>query len=664
MKFILFAFCFFLQSVVLAQKKGQSLIDSVVGILPSLKNDSNKVKALSKIGETYMSVDPAKGISFVRTGLSLSENLQYQRGLSRMNNLLGLLIGDTGNNRLSRFYFNKSYEVNLKIGFPFGMISNLNNIGRSYQRESDFSSALDYFLKALAIAQDIKSNEQIALVGTNLTSSYFSQQNYAQALQYAEMTLKYAELAHSQNNIGKALLEIGNIKHNMGDTISARLFMNRAYGVYEKMGNPLEMAQVLVEKATLEYPDYQKAFAQMLVAQQILDSVGPSSIYAIGNLSNMGSACFELSKLRRGQEKSDYLNKAEFYLRKGILICRATENVEYLAAMTRTMSDLEAEKGNFKSALENFKNYDAINDSLFSQDKKNQLASLESKHQMDVKDKEIEIGKIELDSQRRTLLASLIGLLLLGIIGSLLIWQNRNRRKINTTLMGLNHQLDEANKVKLKFFGILSHDLRSPISNLVNYLYLLKNEPGKMSPEENQEGQQQIRQSAEQLLQTMEAMLLWSKEQMENYRPEIRIIPVSVFFDYIRKFFESLSTVNMTFSDPGKLEISADENYLKVIMQNLTSNAVKAIERKSDGLISWEARQNGKQIILSITDNGSGIKSEKMEQLYTGKTGTNAITGFGFHIIRDLAKAIQFSITVESVSGTGTTIAITNSPLL
>ena len=50
--------------------------------------------------------------------------------------------------------------------------------------------------------------------------------------------------------------------------------------------------------------------------------------------------------------------------------------------------------------------------------------------------------------------------------------------------MVLNNQLDEANKVKAKFFGILSHDLRSPVANLIHFLHLQKNDPDLLGKEQ------------------------------------------------------------------------------------------------------------------------------------------------------------------------------------
>jgi signal transduction histidine kinase len=309
----------------------------------------------------------------------------------------------------------------------------------------------------------------------------------------------------------------------------------------------------------------------------------------------------------------------------------------------------------------------AMKDSLFGQEKlrQYQLFTLKQQQQqhkqnLDIKNKEIAISKLEVVSQRKTQIGLFFGLTLLGIIGGLLFWQNRMRKKSNTTLMVLNNQLDEANKVKAKFFGILSHDLRSPITSLINFLYLLKNEPEMISANERSSYQHQIGQSTEELLQTMETMLIWSKEQMDNFEPEIRILPVRDLFNYLQKFFAQTSQAQISFSDPEAMEVSADENYLKVIMQNLTSNAIKALRNNPAGTITWKARKVGIKTILSITDNGPGINAEQIKALYHEESVVNAKTGFGFHLIRDLAKAIKYHITIESKPGLGTTFVLSS----
>ncbi len=121
---------------------------------------------------------------------------------------------------------------------------------------------------------------------------------------------------------------------------------------------------------------------------------------------------------------------------------------------------------------------------------------------------------------------------------------------------------------------------------------------------------QQIGQSTEELLEMMETMLLWSKEQMDHFQPDIKRVPVLAAIRSSSEILwaavvEQAGQVQIRFADPAKLEVSADENYLKVIMQNLCSNAIKALRDNPNGLIEWKAWKEGQTVCLSITDNNN-----------------------------------------------------------
>src|ERR1700761_935408 len=89
-------------------------------------------------------------------------------------------------------------------------------------------------------------------------------------------------------------------------------------------------------------------------------------------------------------------------------------------------------------------------------------------------------------------------------------------------------------------------------------------------------------------------------------------------------------------------------------MQNLTSNALKALKDRPDATIEWTARKEGNNMVLSIADNGPGIGSEQAKALSEESVTENARDGFGLHIIRDLAKAIRCKVDVRTEPGKGT----------
>jgi len=155
-------------------------------------------------------------------------------------------------------------------------------------------------------------------------------------------------------------------------------------------------------------------------------------------------------------------------------------------------------------------------------------------------------------------------------------------------------------------------------------------------------------------------MLLWSKEQMENFKPNIKMIAVADLFNYIQQFFGQTGNVSIGFDYPQEMMIPADENYLRTIMQNLTSNAIRALKNTPKATIEWKAKAEGNKIVLSISDNGPGITPARVKTLFDETVVSNEKTGFGLHLIRDLAKAIKYKIAVQSEEGKGTTFTLSN----
>jgi signal transduction histidine kinase len=656
MRVILGVLAMALMLPVFAQKKGSELLDSFRQVLPSAKEDSNKVKLLMSITQLYVSINPKEGFRYAEDGIRLSEKLSWKRGIANLNNSLGLLTGDTGNNAGARNYFEKSFSINKELDAKPFMIANMNNIGRSYQRETNFIKASEYYFRAMAIAEESGNDEQAALVGTNLTALFLTQQDYKKAASYAAITIKKAEAAHALIHEAKGYELMGIINQQANDTITARKNFEIALSIDEKLGNKLAAVSVLTNMGTLD-PDPAKQITVFLKVQQILDEIAPASQNCILNLANLGLNYYDLGRSKSGHERKSDFDKSDGYLKRANALCITTNNPEYKADIMQVLSNLHAAKGNYKAALEDFKTFTSINDSIYSQENKNKIASLESQRAIDLKNREIENKELQLGNQQKKmwLLVSVIAFLI--SIGVLIFRQSLLRKKTNTVLLKLNNELDEANKVKAKFFGILSHDLRSPVANLINFLQLQKRKPGIMSEEQISDRESKITHSAKILLDTMDAMLLWSKGQMEHFKPSVTNVAVDDLFDYLKRFFADTPQVLFAFSNDGNLFVQTDKNYLQAIILNLTANAVKALANTQQPAITWKAWREDNNVFLTITDNGPGAGEGQLKALYDDTIGSGK-NGLGLHIIRDLAKAIGCSIQLLPQAARGTSFVI------
>ena len=250
------------------------------------------------------------------------------------------------------------------------------------------------------------------------------------------------------------------------------------------------------------------------------------------------------------------------------------------------------------------------------------------------------------------------GMFLLTVIGVMLLYQNQSRKKSNEALLALNEELTKANQMKNRLFSILNHDLRSPLSSILNFLYLRKEAANEIDQAIMKRVEEQIESSVKNLLTTMEDMLLWSKSMMENFNPVFQILPIEDVFSDLRSLYNHIEFIKISFNNPDKLTIYSDENYLKTIMRNLTTNAVNVLQNTKEAEIVWSAIQDNGNLILSIQDNGPGAELDKFNALFDNKFDIGIKSGLGLHIVRDMATAIRCKLEVDSEIGKGTTIYI------
>jgi len=635
-----------------AQRQGQALIDSMEHALDGHPDDTAKVRLFVQLTRAWDGVNPRKGFPFAERGMQLAQKLSWQQGIANLKNGLGLLTGDTGNNTQARVYFEKSLAINRALDSKTNMIANLSNIGRSYERESDFGKASEYYFQALELAERIANDEQAALVGTNILSMYIEEKDYQKATMYADSTIRWGTAAHALIHVAKAYEMMGVVSLETKDTSEARKQYDTAMAIYKQLGNQIALVGALSNLASLE-TDPQKALDITLQAQAILDTVAPLSQNSIYNQTNVGLDYLTLGENRKGSERDRDWALSALYLGRADSLSNRTGIISFEPDIQAGLASLAEGKGDYKTALAHHKRLTFLNDSIFSQDSKNKIATLESQRAIDLKNKEIENERLQISNQRKTMWLLVVGVVLLGAIGVILRRQGALRKRTNEELVRLNTELNKANKVKAKFLGILSHDLRSPIARLLNFLQLQRKKPDSLNAAEKDAYWEKIGGSATALLETMEAMLLWSKGQMEVFEPHVRPLMVARLFERLRRFFEDVQEVGFEFTCEDGLVLETDEDYLWTIMQNLTANAVRALEARAGGRVVWKAWRQGGMVCCSIADNGPGVSKEQLRALYEESVGAGARQGLGLHIIRDLAKAIDCKIRINPTNGEG-----------
>lgn len=226
---------------------------------------------------------------------------------------------------------------------------------------------------------------------------------------------------------------------------------------------------------------------------------------------------------------------------------------------------------------------------------------------------------------------------------------------------------EERDRIKSIFLSIISHDLKSPFNSL-NYLsdYLI-DEIGNRDYGKSLEYASHIKSITKQSYELLTNLLDWSMSQTDqiSFNPETKNF-AALLEEQIHAFiYLSLQKkVNLTSTVESNIEVLCDENMVATIMRNLLTNALKY--SNIGGEITVNATKNGNHTTISVADNGIGIHTKVLKNLFkldkitnTQGTANERGTGLGLTLCKEFVERHGGEIWVESEEGKGSVFYFT-----
>ncbi len=255
------------------------------------------------------------------------------------------------------------------------------------------------------------------------------------------------------------------------------------------------------------------------------------------------------------------------------------------------------------------------------------------------------------------------------IIGVLGIFEDITERKLGQEeIIHKNALLQTMNAEKDKFFSIIAHDLRGPLSSFVSATQLLTDEIKSLSIEEIMKIASSMRTSATNIYSLLENLLEWSRLRQDGleFVPEKLNLSERIFLcTGILSESAGKKDIAINISVPEELEIFADKHMFDTILRNLGSNAIKFSPGGSKILFSAKSAGND-TIEIKVTDSGIGMSPELMGKLFmlnqqTNRKGTNGepSTGLGLLLCKEFVEKNGGVISVESEPDKGSVFSFT-----
>jgi two-component system sensor histidine kinase/response regulator len=233
-------------------------------------------------------------------------------------------------------------------------------------------------------------------------------------------------------------------------------------------------------------------------------------------------------------------------------------------------------------------------------------------------------------------------------------------------LIHKQEELEQAYAELSKFVYSASHDLRAPLVSVIGLINV-----AKMDPEFPKDSM--YLPLIEKSVLKLEVFVRNIIEYYQNKERKKSMVPVNIAFMveeivHSLEYFQNASEIHYIKQFDLEIVTVTDEFRLKVILNNLISNAIKyQREDEANKQIRISAKSNSEQIILEVSDNGIGIKSSSKEHIFDmfyRATNQESGSGIGLYILKDAVNKLGGQISFESETGVGTTfkVMIPNNP--
>ncbi|SDK49488.1 sensor histidine kinase [Flavobacterium noncentrifugens] len=378
-----------------------------------------------------------------------------------------------------------------------------------------------------------------------------------------------------------------------------------------------------------------------------------------------GSECetsLQYNKLSDVAISTNNLNEAENYGLKALKIAADCRISSYEISAVNKLIEIYKLQNNAAKLYQYFKQKEMLMSAIKFDEQRKNLLALEVKYQSQIREKENKLLKIQNVAQanRSRVFIVIIILSAMILIGFMLIAFYLQRK--NRLIRKQKNELEKLNTLNQKIFSIISHDFKSPLTNLQQTIELTENEV--LDFESFPMLAYGIKQQINQTTLILENLLSWAQSEMNDAaRANVLCQPKLVAAETILQLEMFLNRKNLTveIDIPNNLLIKIPSEILKIVYRNIISNAIKYSYENGQIEIGYEQAES----YFFVKDNGAGISEKNLQRLFTNKVqsaqGTSAETGYGIglHITYEMIRKFGGEIWAENNPEKGAIIKFT-----
>ncbi|MDH7913339.1 histidine kinase dimerization/phosphoacceptor domain -containing protein [Winogradskyella sp. SYSU M77433] len=610
--------------------------DSLQKVIDNSTSKAVKKASLFLLGEHLVQRNPEFAEDIARDIEQNFLNIEDSEEIRRNNYIFAASHRWQGDYKTALNYYQSIYEYSKDNKDSIDIAKSGHFIGTINMFLGNNVVSQNHLLEVANIYDKIGSAEQKARINNTLAGFYLNIDQLEKGKDQYLLALSQFEKLNDSTGMASANANLGLLYTELGEFDKAEMHLmkqkslNKVFPTLREMGFHHDFLGLLrQEQGRLE-----EAYQEHLKALDIRENL--SSTYNLCESKlNMGEV---LIKLKRYPEAIEQLND----------IFRYDEHQSLYQQQTayNLLSEAYEKSGRHKDALENFKAYKKISDSIYSEESLEVIAEKDAQYERQKKDAEIEllnkegeVTKANLSRSKVILIGTIICLVLFLIVVIALY-------KLYTKIKSKNYIITKA----LKDRELLLHETHHRVKNNLQMISSLLNLQSKYVEDKKafevlQNGRNRV-----------ESMAILHKNLYAG--EDLNMVNLQTYFEGLaQSIFNSYHKSDKEFSVKVKAKniLMNVESVIPVglIVNELVTNSLKHAFPKGQieqPEIIIEMTESNSDYCLIVKDNGIGINDAILQ-----KTATES---FGQRLIQSLTKKLKAKIEVKNDSGTQVFVTI------
>lgn len=344
-------------------------------------DQTSEAKALKVIGDIYCKLDYDRlSLPFYSKALEILT----RKGLTQNMGELYIRIGDVyyllNKNDSARSFYQKGFNLYQSIKNKPGLATSYLKLGNTFWYSTNYDKALAYYLNSLSLFEHLNNKKGIAKVYNNIGTLYTVLDDYPKALQYLEKSLQYYSDFDDSENLSELYFRLGSVHQKVKNYDLAINYLDLAKSLFDSLHIVRKSAYVSKLQAQIYFANGKSEKAIQM---------------ALSALATFAKYQFEWGMAETSNDLGEYylgiqdFEKSQHYFKDALKYSKDLKSWELLKTSYLNLSNYNFQRGDYKNAYDNFKQFQVFNDSVLNLEKSARIAELQAKYETNKKEMEL-----------------------------------------------------------------------------------------------------------------------------------------------------------------------------------------------------------------------------------------------------------------------------------